>query len=82
MVMWYCHIIFLSPHIVYYRSYSPTPRFREFSLSLSVCACPTAAANRAPLGNSGEFFLQRVYRYYRDRNELQLAKYKLYRFAT
>lgn len=36
-----------------------------------------AAVNRAPLGNSDEFFACT-----RDRNELQFAKYKIYRFAT
>lgn len=50
-----------------------------FAHSFSHHHCPARAtvATRAPLGNSYEFFSC-----IRDRNELQLTKYKLYRFAT
>lgn len=64
-------------------SYIPLPiyilYFSFFAHSFSHHHCPARAtvATRAPLGNSYEFFSC-----IRDRNELQLTKYKLYRFAT
>jgi len=71
-VMWYCHI-FHSPYILYILYFS----FFAHYFSHHHCPARATVATRAPLGNSYEFFSC-----IRDRNELQLTKYKLYRFAT